>query len=591
MESNGTKLEEGDTPRPESKDELKTAHQEEFDVPAGYEDPHKAALEDNPEHAQKLTWPVLLSALFLGTSFTGPIMFGFILVAPILVQLSQRLGGGDIDFWIPSGWGAAAAVGFSVAGKVSDIFGRRVVILFGQFLTVVGGIVCCTSNTMNQLIAGEVILGASIGTVSVAYAGISEILPNKYRGIGLAWTEFNLASWAVPSTLLANAMVSNASWRIMFYLCIGYGAFSFIGTLFVYFPPSHPRPDRKTKWQQFKELDFVAAFLFTAGLVVFLYGLNSGGNTYAWGDAGTVAPLVLGLVTFLGAFVYDALVPADPLFPWYLFRNFREFSALIVLVFVAGMVFFAAAALNAQTILYLHTPDPIKIGVYSLPSGFGQLIGGCLVPALVHYIKHVHYQLTFAVFMQTLFFGLAALITPTNINWLMAVQFLAMFPFGWITLNCYTTASLNVPQRDLGVAIGLIGTFRSVGGSIGSVIFSSIFNQTAKKEVAKRIAATATAGGVASSSIGELIEAVTLTLLGVPGEGAKLSTVPAEIFESSVRAARYAYAYAFRITWLASIPFGVVALLAAVVVRDPSKYFTNHVEVHLEKKRVIIRKD
>lgn len=32
--------------------------------------------------------------------------------------------------------------------------------------------------------------------------------------------------------------------------------------------------------------------------------------------------------------------------------------------------------------------------------------------------------------MQTLFFGLAALITPTNINWLMAVQFLAMFPFG-----------------------------------------------------------------------------------------------------------------------------------------------------------------
>jgi hypothetical protein len=52
-----------------------------------------------------------------------------------------------------------------------------------------------------------------------------------------------------------------------------------------------------------------------------------------------------------------------------------------------------------------------------------------IIPAFVHYIKYVHYQLTFAVFMQTLFFGLAALITPTNINWLMAVQFLAMLPF------------------------------------------------------------------------------------------------------------------------------------------------------------------
>jgi len=137
----------------------------------GYEDPHKAALEDNPEHAEKLTLSVVLSALFLGTSFTGPIIFGFILCTPILVQLSEKIGGSTIDFWIPSGWGAAAAVGFSIAGRLSDIFGRRPVILFGQALTILGGIVACTANTMNQLIAGEVILGASIGTISVAYAG------------------------------------------------------------------------------------------------------------------------------------------------------------------------------------------------------------------------------------------------------------------------------------------------------------------------------------------------------------------------------------------------------------------------------------
>jgi len=138
---------------------------------SGYDDPHRAALEDNPEQAEKLTWSVVLSALFLGTSFTGPIIFGFILVTPILVQLSEKLGGANIDFWIPSGWGAAAAVGFSIAGRLSDIFGRRYVILVGQSMTIIGGIISCTARTMNQLIAGEVILGASIGTVSVAYAG------------------------------------------------------------------------------------------------------------------------------------------------------------------------------------------------------------------------------------------------------------------------------------------------------------------------------------------------------------------------------------------------------------------------------------
>lgn len=202
----------------------------------------------------------------------------------------------------------------------------------------------------------------------------------------------------------------------------------------------------------------------------------------------------------------------------------------------------------------------------------------------MHYIKHVNLQLIFAVFMQTLFFGLAALITPTNLNWLMAVQFLAMLPFGWITLNCYTTASLNVPQRDLGVAIGLIGTFRSLGGSIGSVIFSSIFDQTAAKQVARRISATATAAGVSANTVPALIESAKLTLLGVPGQAAKFPNLPAGVFEACVSAARYGYAYGFRITWLSSIAFGVIATLCAMCVRDPSKYFTNHVEIHLNKK-------
>lgn len=187
--------------------------------------------------------------------------------------------------------------------------------------------------------------------------------------MGLAWTEFNLSTWAVPGTLLSNALLTHASWRVMFYLAIGFGAFSFIGTFFVYFPPSHPRPDGKTKFEAFRELDFVGAGLYVAGLAVFLYGLNSGGSTYPWASAGALAPLILGLIVFIGSFIYDFTVPKDPLFPWYLFKNFREFSALVVLVFVAGMVFFAASALNAQTILYLHSADNIKIGIYSIPSG------------------------------------------------------------------------------------------------------------------------------------------------------------------------------------------------------------------------------
>ena len=46
--------------------EIEHAHLEHVQLPLGYEDPHRAALEDNPEHAEKLTVSVVLSALFLG---------------------------------------------------------------------------------------------------------------------------------------------------------------------------------------------------------------------------------------------------------------------------------------------------------------------------------------------------------------------------------------------------------------------------------------------------------------------------------------------------------------------------------------------
>lgn len=170
--------------------------------------------------------------------------------------------------------------------------------------------------------------------------------------------------------------------------------------------------------------------------------------------------------------------------------------------------------------------------------------------------------------MQTLFSGLAASITPNNLNWLVACQSSAMLPFGWITLNCYTAASLNVPQEDLGVAIGLIGTFGSVGGAVGSVIFCSIFRQTATKQVGKRVAKTAIAAGVSAKTLPDLIEAV-LTLVGVPDQLATLSGVSTSTFDVCVAAARNEYAYGFRMTWLASISFGVVTIVRAMTVRDP----------------------
>ena len=95
---------------------------------------------------------------------------------------------------------------------------------------------------------------------------------------------------------------------------------------------------------------------------------------------------------------------------------------------------------------------------------------------------------------------------------------------------------------------------------------------------------TALNGGIPSKTVPDLIESAELYLVGVSSEISTLPGVSQRLFDSCVSAARYGYAYGFRMTWIASIVFGVIALVCAMAVKDPSKYFTNHVEICLNKK-------
>lgn len=68
--------------------------------------------------------------------------------------------------------------------------------------------------------------------------------------------------------------------------------------------------------------------------------------------------------------------------------------------------------------------------------------------ALVHKFKHVHIQLMIAVAMQMLFLGLSALDTPKTTAMTLAFHFFATVPFAWVTVACYVTASLHIPQKN-----------------------------------------------------------------------------------------------------------------------------------------------
>ncbi|KDN66922.1 putative major facilitator superfamily transporter [Colletotrichum sublineola] len=549
------------------------------------EDPHRAALEDNPSEARVSikTWIAIFS---MALSFGPPVGLAFLAVASIVVQVTRELDGQDQLAWVVGSWSLSTACSFSLAGPLSDVLGRRILVLGGQFVVAVGCIIATTSHNISTLISAETLIGLGTGFVFVSYAGVPEMLPNKWRSLGLGILEAGIAvPWGILSVLLGNFLFKYASWRWLFGIGIIIELIALAGTWFSYYPTPRPRGDfDKTRIQQLKDIDWIGLFLFTSGLAAALIGLTWGGTpAHPWNSAGAIASIVIGLAVLAFGFFYDFKIAAHPMFPLKLFMMFRRYSVLLIVIFVSGMNFYAMSALLPQGFLYMFTTNGIRIGVLSLPNTLMIGFTGVLAPLIAHKIGYIKWQLVIGMALQAIFIAASAATVYPNMKLAYAfVPAIGVPMFVWVTILSYSIASLHVPHSNLGVALGLIGTFRSAGGAVGNAIFNTIFQENFRMFAADMIANTAISKGLNPADLDLIIPAAIefnmgnhRALLNIPG-------ITPEIQEALKTAVRSGAGHAFKVVFYVTIPFSVVALLCSLVVEDPSPYMTNHIQFAME---------
>ena len=100
------------------------------------DDPHRAALEDDVK--QKLPAKTWAAVFFLGFTFQPALAFSILGVFPIISVIATDVQGSTTNSaWMSSGWTLGGTIAFAIAGRVSDIFGRRYVLLSGQVILIV----------------------------------------------------------------------------------------------------------------------------------------------------------------------------------------------------------------------------------------------------------------------------------------------------------------------------------------------------------------------------------------------------------------------------------------------------------------------
>lgn len=553
-------------------------------------DNHVEQLSSSNPETTISTLSLFCAVISVALGFVCPILC-IALFSSVVTQIANELGDPKDLSWPISGFSVAGAVSFSIAGSLSDIFGRRVVILSGNVLMIVGTIVGATAHSVLRLTAAESIIGFATGLVFIGYAGISELLPNKWRGAGIGLTEFLITvPWNLTSTLISTSIYYNTalSWRWFYIMAAMYATISTCGVFVFYFPPARPAQDyEKTRWQEFKEIDFVGCIFFGGGLCSTLISLSWAGTQHPWKSTAVIAPLVVGVCSIASAVVYDAYVPISPLFPPKLTREIRGFVLILVVAFVDGFIYFAMSALLPQATLFIFTSNSTQIGTTQIPNGIGQLLFGPLASACIGLVGHLRTQFVFWVAVMVIATACLATTIPHHKAAFMALQPFAVGPFSTVTALTMVMAGFNIPLRYLGLAVGLLGSVRSAGGSLGNAILQTILQSEVDQNLSPAIVDASVKLGFDAQHAGELIGATIQDAVGVPAAFASVPGATAEIQHAAAEALKIVYAHAFQRVFYTTIPFGVFAIVCAAMVRDPSQHLTNQTAVRMEKEGIL----
>src|SRR3977135_1520840 len=146
------------------------------------------------------------------------------IVATSLSTMAQELNGWTLMSWVVSASLVASTITTPIYGRLSDICGRRLVLLASIGLFVGASVLCALSQTMPQLIGARIWEGLSGRGVGLGSAGgRADVIPPRERGRYQGYLSSVMAISMVLGPVLGGWFVDYLSWHWIFWINIPFG--------------------------------------------------------------------------------------------------------------------------------------------------------------------------------------------------------------------------------------------------------------------------------------------------------------------------------------------------------------------------------
>ena len=258
----------------------------------------------------------------------------------------------------------ASTITTPIAGKLGDLYGRKLVLQAALVVFLVGSALCGLSRNMPELIAFRAIQGLGGGALLVStQAVIGDVVSPRERGrySGLMGAVFGVSTVVGP--LLGGLFVDHLSWRWIFYVNLPIGIAAFVVLQVVLHVPSQTIRHA---------IDYAGMALLAGGLTALVLYTSLGGTTYPWWSAQMVILLALAVALSVG-FVVAERFAREPLVPLGLFRN-RVFAVASAVGFIVGMALFGSVTYLPLYLQVVKGSGPTESGLQMLPLMAGVLV-------------------------------------------------------------------------------------------------------------------------------------------------------------------------------------------------------------------------
>jgi EmrB/QacA subfamily drug resistance transporter len=369
--------------------------------------------------------------------------------------IAKELGRFDLYAWSFASYMIASTILSPVAGRLSDLFGRKKVFGFGILLFLVGSFLCGMSASMVQLVIFRAVQGIGAGFMMPFPAIIAgDLFSVEKRGrIQALFT----AMWglsAVLAPLLGSFFVEVLTWRWIFFVNLPICLIAFV-TLLPYKENYQPK---KAK------IDYIGAVLFAVGVTFLLLDTIVKENRSLY--------LLLGMVLLVVFYFYEKK-QTSPIVPFSMFKN-KMIAQININAFIGTTALFGTASFVPLFLQNIAGLSLFMSGVALLGTAIGWMAAA--VPAGKWILKY-GYRILLIIGNLLLFFSglLLTFLNPSHgFVFVFAVMIVQGLAFGLLTTVGMIGVQQLVDGHERGISTSFFMFCRNMGTAIGVTIMGAL---------------------------------------------------------------------------------------------------------------------